>query len=162
MTTGLTAPSGPLRILVEMDDYGMDIDEAAQVIDSADVLVIRFAILDNRLLLDSRCNEFDGPCVAIVPKAESAQARFKEIKRMRPRFPLPEKIMSFIWPRQMDTFRRLGLWDKIESRMVSLGGEVMRERCQQVFDELLRQERAEVLSAIRGGEDYQSLWERSG
>ncbi len=46
--------------------------------------------------------------------------------------------------------------------MVSLGGEPMSERCQQVFVELARQEKAETLAAIRGGDDYQSLWERSG
>ncbi len=70
--------------------------------------------------------------------------------------------MSFMWPRQMETFRASGLWDKIEGRMVSLGGEEMLAACKSVFDELEREEKAEVISAIRGGESYQSLWERSG
>jgi hypothetical protein len=30
-----------------------------------------------------------------------------------------------------------------------------------VFEELEREEKAEVMTAIRGGETYQSLWERS-
>ena len=33
-------------------------------------------------------------------------------------------------------------------------------RGDEVFDELIREEKLEVLSAIRGGEGYQSLWER--
>ena len=144
-----------------MNDYGFDMDEVTRVIDTAEVLIVRFAILDKRLLVDTRCNEQEGPIIAIVPRVGSAEERFKSLKKMRPRFPLPDKIMSFLWPRQMETFRSSGLWAKIEARMVSLGGEQMAEQCQQVFAELARQEKAEMLAAIRGGDTYQSLWERS-
>ncbi len=145
-----------------MDDYGLDLDEVARVIDAAEVLVVRFAILDKRLLIDARKSETEGPVIAVVPKASSVEERFKALKKLRPRLPLPEKIMSFMWPRQMETFRDSGLWDKIEGRMVSLGGEQMREVCKAVFEELEREEKEEVVAAIRGGETYQSLWERSG
>lgn len=145
-----------------MDDYGLDLEEVARVIDSADVLVIRFAILDKRLLLDARTNEDEGPIVAVVPKASSVEERFKSLKKLRPRMPLPEKIMSFMWPRQMETFRASGLQEKIEGRMVSLGGEKMLDVCKKAFEELEREEKAEVVAAIRGGESYQSLWERPG
>ncbi len=145
-----------------MDDYGLDLDEVARVIDAAEVLVVRFAILDKRLLIDARTSETEGPVIAVVPKASSVEDRFKALKKLRPRLPLPEKIMSFMWPRQMETFRASGLWEKIEGRMVSLGGEQMLEACKTVFEELEREEKAEVVAAIRGGETYQSLWERSG
>ena len=145
-----------------MDDYGLDLDEVSRVIADAEVLVVRFAILDRRLLIDARTSETEGPLIAIVPKASSVEERFKALKKMRPRLPLPDRIMSFMWPRQMETFRASGLWDKIEARMVSLGGEEMLAACKSVFDELEKQEKAEVVAAIRGGETYQSLWERSG
>src|SRR2546425_1361249 len=144
-----------------MDDYGLDIDEVSKVIDNAQVLVVRFAIVDKRLLIDSRTSEKEGPLIAIVPKAGSIEERFKSLKKMRPLFPLPDKIMSFMWPRHMETFRNSGLWGKIESRLVSLGGEAMAQRCNEIFGELAREEKTEVLAAIRGGEGYQSLWERS-
>ena len=144
-----------------MNDYGFDMDEVTQVIDTAEVLIVRFAILDKRLLIDARCNEQEGPIIAIVPRVGSVEERFKSLKKMRPRFSLPDKIMSFLWPRQMETFRSSGLWAKIEARMVSLGGEQMAEQCLEVFAELARQEKAEMLAAIRGGDTYQSLWERS-
>ncbi len=145
-----------------MDDYGLDIGEVTRVIDAADVLVVRFAIVDKRLLVDSRTNETEGPLIALVPKAGSVEERFKSLKKLRPRFPLPEKIMSFMWPRHIDTLRNSGVWDKIARRMVSLGGEGMTPRCEEVFQQLAMEEKTEVLQAIRGGEGYQSLWERAG
>ena len=144
-----------------MDDYGLDMDEVARVIESAEVLVIRFAILDKRLLIDARTSEGEGPLIAVVPKATSVEERFKSLKKLRPRFPLPDKIMSFMWPRQLETFRSSGLWQKVEERMLTLGGEPMAERCREVLDELLHAEKVEVMAAIMGGETYQSLWERS-
>ena len=144
-----------------MDDYGLDIDEVTRVIDAAEVLVVRFAILDKRLLIDARTSETDGPLIAVVPRAQSVEDRFKSLKKLRPLFPLPEKIMSFMWPRHVETMRNAGVWEKIESRLVSLGGEPMMEQCQSAYQELAHQERLEVLSAIKGGEGYQSLWERA-
>ena len=154
-------PQTPRPTLTTVDDYGLDMDEVGRVIDNADVLVVRFAILDRRLLIDTRTNENEGPVIAIVPKAESVEERFKSLKKMRPRFPLPEKIMSFLWPRHIETFRNSGLAERIESRLVSLGGEDMIPRCRKALDELEREETAEVQTAIRGGETYQTLWERS-
>ncbi len=144
-----------------MDDFGLDMDEVTRVIDNAEVLVVRFAILDKRLLIDTRTNETEGPLIAIVPRAGSVEERFKSLKKLRPRFSLPEKIMSFMWPRHMETFRDSGLWERIQARMVSLGGPEMAERCAQVFETLAGEERSEVMAAIRGGEGYQSLWERT-
>lgn len=143
-----------------MDDFGLDMDEVTKTIESAQVLVIRFAIVDKRLLIDTRTSEREGPFIGVVPKAGSVEERFKSLKRLRPRFPLPEKIMSFMWPRHMETFRKSGLWNRIEARLVSVGGDEMGKRCEEAFEELIRQEKLEVLAAIRGGEGYQSLWER--
>src|SRR3990172_8928185 len=144
-----------------MDDYGLDIDEVTRVIDAAEVLVVRFAILDKRLLIDTRTNETDGPLIAVVPRAQSVEDRFKSLKKLRPLFPLPEKIMSFMWPRHVETMKNAGVWEKIESRLVSLGGEPMMEQCQSAYQELAPQEGREVVWAMRGGEGSQSLWERA-
>lgn len=144
-----------------MDDYGLDIEEVTKVIDNADVLVVRFALLDKRLLVDSRTSEQEGPIITLVPKATSVEERFKSLKKLRPRFPLPEKIMSFMWPRHVETLRNSGLWDKIQQRLISLGGEPMVADCNKVYDQLMKEEKHEVLEAIRGGPGYQSLWERT-
>jgi hypothetical protein len=144
-----------------LDDYGLDMDEALQAIETAEVLVVRFAILEKRLLIDFRTSETEGPFIAVVPRAGSLEERYKSLKRLRPRFPLPEKIVAFMWQRaSVESFKQSGLWERIVERLVALGGPPMSQRCEAVYEELLREERREVLSAIRGGEGYQSLWER--
>jgi hypothetical protein len=154
------APRGTRVYNFGMEDYGLDMDEVGKVIDSADVLVVRFAILDKRLLIDARTNGQEGPLITVVTKAGSVEERFKSLKKLRPRFPLPEKIMSFMWPRHVDTFRQSGLAQRITSRLVSIGGDEMVDRCKKALDSLAREERAEVVAAISGGEGYQTLWQR--
>jgi hypothetical protein len=143
-----------------MDEFGMDLDEVMEVIDTAEVLVIRFAILDKRLLIDARHDEVDGPLVKLVPKTSSVEERFRSLRELRGRFPLPEKIVSFTWPRQVETFRIAGLWSRIVDRLIASGHKGVKEQCEAVFGELVDEEKAEVMTAIRGGPSYQSLWER--
>jgi len=143
-----------------MDEFGMDLGEVMEVIDTAEVLVIRFAILDKRLLIDARHDEVDGPLVKLVPKTSSVEERFRSLREMRSRFPLPEKIVSFSWPRQVETFRLAGLWARIVDRLMASGHAGVKEQCEAVFGELVDEEKAEVMTAIRGGPSYQSLWQR--
>ena len=145
-----------------MEDYGLDMDEVVRVIDTADVLVVRFAIVEKRLLIDARTTDTEGPLIAVVDKATSVEERFKSLKKLRPRFSLPDKIMSFTWPRHIDTFRSSGLAERIESRLVSLGGESMAPKVRDAIASLAEDEKAEILSAIRGGDGYQTLWQRPG
>jgi len=138
----------------------MDLDEVKEVIDTAEVLVIRFAILEKRLLVDARHNETEPPLLQLVSKTSSVEERFRSLKQLRPQFTLPEKIMSFTWPRHVETFRAAGLWQRIIDRLAASGHPGLDEQAQAVFEELMQEEKAEVLTAIRGGESYQSLWER--
>jgi len=143
-----------------MDEFGIDLDEVMEVIDTAEVLVLRFAILDKRLLIDARHDEVDGPLVKLVSKTSSVEERFRSLRELRSRFPLPEKIVSFTWPRQVETFRLAGLWARIVDRLIASGHAGVKEQCEAVFGELVNEEKAEVMTAIRGGPSYQSLWQR--
>ena len=145
--------------LVE-NDFGLDLQEIMHVIDTAEVLVLRFAIIDKRLLVDTRHDSQDGPLIRMVPRAGSVEERFRHLKELRPRFPLPERIMSFMWPRHIALLEKSGVWQRIVDRLVGEGHPEMAECCREAFDELTRQERVEVMAAIRGGRSYQSLWER--
>jgi len=144
-----------------VDDYGIDLEEALKAIDLAEVLVVRFAILPKRLLIDFRTSASEGPLVAVVPKAESLEERYKSLKRMRPRFPLPDRIVAFMWPRtDVETLRRSPLWERMVARLVELGGPDLAEKMEEAYRRLREEERQELVAAIRGGESYHSLWER--
>ena len=81
------------------NDYVLNLEEILHTIESAEVLRIRFLLLDKRLLIDNRSNEFEGPLVKIVPRASSSEESFRNLKRLRPRFPLPRRS-SLFWLRR--------------------------------------------------------------
>jgi hypothetical protein len=142
------------------NDFGLDLQEIMKVIDTAEVLVVRFAIVDKRLLLDARHNEEEGPLITLVARASSVEERFRHLKEIRPRFPLPERIMSFMWPRHVALLQASGVWQRIVDRLAALGHTGTADQCEAVYQELLTEERAQVVAAIRGESGYQSLWER--
>ncbi len=142
------------------DDYGVDLDEILRVIDRAAVLIVRFDVLEPRLLVDFRADPPDMPIIQLVDRVNSAEERFRHLKSLRPRLPLPERIMSFPWPRAIRAFEDSGIWQKIEARLVSLG--VDPEHIGRIQQELLEGERAVTVSAITGGEGFRTIWEREG
>ena len=142
------------------DEFGVDLDEVVKVIEAADVLVVRFHLIDKRLLVDFRRNATVGPLIKVVPRAESVEDRFRSIKRLRPEFPLPEKVMSFQWPRSLPVMLAAGVWQRLVDRVSALGDDNTTEECGRVMEELMALERKEVFGAIRGADHYQTLWER--
>lgn len=144
----------------DQPEFGLDLQEVCRVIDTADVIIVRFRLLEPRLLIDARRNEVDGPLIKLVPRAQSVEDRFRSLKQLRPRFPLPDKITSFEWPRHVSLLTSTGIWEHVESRLSAAGGPPAGERVQAVFRDLLAAERREEVAAIRGGDGYQTLWER--
>ena len=55
------------------DEFGVDIDKILEVIDAAEVLVVRFHIIEKRLLIDFRTRPGVKPLIRLVPKAESVE-----------------------------------------------------------------------------------------
>lgn len=143
-------------------EYGADLREIFQVIDSAEVLVVRFAVIEKRLLLDARTGAGEGPLIQLVPPVGSAEERFRHLKALRPSLPLPERIYTFMWPRQVEGLQASGVWGRMVERLVRAGGPAMEERCRAVLQELAVAERAQMVAAVRGGPGFKSLWERQG
>lgn len=142
------------------NDFGLDLEDIFTVIDSAEVIIIRLQIVDKRVLVDARKNSTEGPLIALVQRAGSSEERFRGLKRLRPRFPVPDRIMSFQWPRQVASLKTSGVWERITHRLADGGSDDIAGRCEEVFDELLHLERQETIAAIRGGEGYETVWER--
>ena len=144
-----------------IDEYGVDLDEVLRVIDTAEVLVVRLHLVEERLLVDFRTKPGSAPLITIVARAQSIEDRFRSIKKLRPSFPFPEKVMSFHWPRTMPVLLASGVWQHLADRITSIGGTESMEACAKVMELLLAKERVEVQAAIRGAEHYQTLWQRS-
>ncbi len=142
-------------------DFGLDFDEVCRVIDTADVIIVRFKIVDQRVLIDARHDDIDGPLIKLVGRAQSVEDRFRSLKELRPRFPLPDKIMGFEWPKHVSVLAAAGIWERIEARLEQAGGEAAKKQVAGIYKQLLSVERREEIAAIRGGDGYQTLWERS-
>ena len=138
----------------------IDLDAIRRVIEQADVFVVRFALIDQRLLVDARPDAQGRPYISIVPPVSSAEERYRFLQRQRPGMPLPEQITVFQWPRPIAVLRDLGVWRYIEERMSAVGGDAALQAARRAFSDGQRLERADMLAAIRGGEGYETLWER--
>ncbi len=144
------------------DEFGVDLDEVFHIIDVAEVIVMRFHLIEPRLLVDFRTRPGVLPFLRVVPRAQSVEDRFRSIKRLRPQFPFPEKVMSVHWPRSVPVLLASGVWQRLVDRISALGDDETTETCGRIMDELLASERREVAGAIRGADHYQTLWERQG
>ena len=142
-----------------MDDYGVDLDEIVRVIERAEVLIVRFQVVQRRILVDFRTVGAEGPLVRAVAPASSAEERFRSLKTLRPDFPMPERIMSFLWPRSVQAMADAGVLDRVRDRLLGIDSG-LQEALEAAFRELVDEEQATLVAAIRGGEGFQTIWER--
>jgi hypothetical protein len=142
------------------NDYVLNIEEILHTIATAEVLRIRFLLLDKRLLIDNRYNEFEGPLVKIVPRASSSEESFRNLKRLRPRFPLPEKMTAIWWPKYINTLYSTGVWQAVTKRIADTGFTDSVRQCDDILRELLALERQEIRNAI-SGDGFQTIWQRT-
>lgn len=138
----------------------IDIEAIRRVIEESAVFVVRFAMMEQRLLVDTRLDGQGRPYISMVPPVTSAEERYRFLRKERPDVPPPDQITVFQWPRPIAVMRELGVWTFIEDRVASLGGDAMRQRAIAAFREGQRLERADILAAIKGGEGYETIWER--
>ena len=140
------------------DGYGVDIDQVLRLIDRAAVLIVRFDLLEQRLLVDFRAPGAELPLITMVDRVNSAEERFRHLKSLRPKLPLPERIHSFPWPRAISAFETSGVWEHIAERLNGLGAPA--EEVLAVRRQLLESEAAATAAAIRGGDGFRTIWER--
>lgn len=142
------------------DDLGFEIDPILNAIDTADVLVVRFPFFEKRLLVDARPADGDPPVISLVDQASGIEERFRSVKQARPGLPVPDRIISFQWPRHVDVMAACGVWQRIVQRLVGSGHADLQRRCDAAWQAMKLEEMREVQRAIRGGERYDTIWER--
>ena len=139
------------------NDFSLDLPQIFETIDTAEVITLRFAIIPQRLLLDMRTNDSEGPLLKVVPRAESVEDRFRSLKQLRPRFKSPQRIVAVWWPKRVETLVTLGVWDRISRRALDSGWREAALSCESVLNELRLLERREVENAVRG-HGYEPVW----
>ncbi len=144
-----------------MSRMEIDIEAIRRVIEEAEVFVVRFAMIEQRLLVDTRPDGQGRPFVDMAPPVNSGEERYRYLRQQRPDVPPPSQITVFQWPRPIAVMRELGVWQFIENRLVSIGGEQSRRDADSAFRSGQLLERADLLAAIRGGEGYETIWERA-
>jgi hypothetical protein len=142
------------------NDYALNLDEILRTIETAEVVRVRFMLINKRLLIDNRYNELDGPMVRIVTRAGSSEESFRNLKRMRPRFPLPDKMTAIWWPKYINTLCTTGVWTALVRRIADTGFTDSVRQCEDVLRELQALEREEIRNAI-SGEGFQTVWQRA-
>jgi hypothetical protein len=142
-------------------DFRIDIGEVKRAIDYGEIIALYFPLLRKTLLMDTRTTPVDGPLIKAVPMAASAEERFRELVRMRPRLPKPESINIVPWPKYVETLVRLGVWDNIVRRFIEIGSPEIVRQCEAALEELRQVERDEIRRVITG-ENCETLWDASG
>lgn len=138
----------------------IDIEAIRRVVAEAEVFVVRFAMIEQRLLVDPRPDSEGRPYISMVPPVSSAEERYRFLREQRPDVPLPAQITVFQWPRPIAVMREIGVWRFIEDRVVAVGGDASKRDADAAFRDGQRLERADTIAAIRGGEGYETIWER--
>lgn len=138
------------------NEYGIDVHEVLGVINSAEVFVIMFQHFERRLLVDARTAGSEGPMARVVDRARNADERFRDLRRLRPRFPAPDRIVALQWPRSVKTLVASGIWQAIQDRLRSLGA--AESTCTAVLAELEQEELLEEQKAVRGDEPWRTIW----
>ena len=142
-------------------DYRIDFAEVYRAIDHGEIIALFFPLLRKTLLMDTRTTPLDEPMIKVVPMAASAEERYRELVRMRPRLPKPESVNIVPWPKFVESMVRTGVWDRIVRRHIEIGSADIVKQCEQALAELREFEREEIRNAITG-DNYEMLWDVDG
>lgn len=142
------------------NDFSIDLVDIAASIRTGEVLTLRFVAVGHRLLLDFRTTDIDGPLVKIVEPVKSIEERYRSLRKLRPRFEGPEKIVSIWWPRFAASLRTTGIWDEVMQRISDSGHTDAVRRAEDALQELIALEAAQQRAAI-SGTGFRTLWSAS-
>lgn len=140
----------------------VDLDAAEEAVADADVMVIGFDFMADRLLLDMRVDSHrhTPPLVEIVEPLSSAQERAVWLSARRPGVLPPERFVFFVWPHTSQYLEASPVLDGVARRIETDHGLDMRGELSAAAQQLRRREREHTLGAVRGHEGFETLWSR--
>jgi hypothetical protein len=138
----------------------IDMEEIQKVVENCDVFTIGFRMFPERLIVDARTTDSDGPMVEVVEPVATVEERFFWLGQRRPSFGVPQQFTFFVWPHSLRYFDECGLSDMIRHRVYPEDetGEISRQMAHSMFQLIAFEQRA-TFDAIHG-RNYHTLWER--
>jgi len=137
----------------------VDLEELRRVVDNADVFTVGFRMFPERLIIDARTTDTQGPMVRVVEPVTSVEERFFWLGTERPSFGAPENFTFFMWPHSVRYFEESGLGQMIRNRVYGLGFEQVGAEMAEAVVRLNALEQQATFDAIHG-RNHHTLWER--
>jgi len=137
----------------------VDVAEVAKIVDSADVFLVGFSNLSERLLVDTRTDERTRPLVRVVPALGSFQERIFWLGQHRPTLGVPQAFSFINWPHSPAFLSESGVWDRIRRRLDTSGELESAATCDRAIEKLAVLERRSMIDAVRG-DRHVTLWPR--
>lgn len=141
--------------------YEVDIDGLLQAVRHSDHVIVRFSTLAQRLFVDFRTGDGQGPGVFVLPLAETLEQRLASITAARPQLPRPDRLHVMAWPLRVRGLDRLGFVEAVRHRLAALDAFEAVGALDRAMAELAAAEEAELHRAVTG-EGYRTLWPGGG
>ncbi len=138
-------------------DFELDVNGIQRAVMDAEVLSVLFVVMRKVLLVDTRFSPEDPPLVCVVSQVGSLDDRYRSIRRMRPQFPRPRKLVVIPWSRYVSGFVDSGAVTWIRYRLEQSGYTEPLRALNRAVQDLRRMEQMEFAAAIRG-ERYHTIW----
>jgi hypothetical protein len=135
----------------------IDVGQVREAVDKADVFVIGFSNLQERLLVDTRSNETQGPMVKLVEPLGSIQERLFWLGKERGAFGMPKAFTFLPWPHSVGFLEESGIWERIRGRVGAATDPAAAHQCDAALAEL-RELSRKVLLAAALGHNFVTLW----
>lgn len=125
---------------------------------AADVVVFGFSLFPERLLIDTRSNDDEGPLVALVAPAATVQERYAWLGAHRSRFGLPRDFAFVPWPHSIASFREYDVLRPLRERLAIVSA-VAPRILDDATEHLSRLEREATVRLIKGEAEWGTLWQ---
>jgi hypothetical protein len=136
----------------------VDLEEVRKVIEQADVFGVGFRLFGERLFVDTRTNQQDGPFIGAVAPLSGIQERMHWLGQQRPSFGMPERFAFFFWPSSISLLQETGIWEAVTLRVLDSGDPTTPPAVERALADLRRLERAAIRDAVTG-EQHRTIWE---
>jgi hypothetical protein len=138
----------------------IDFEELNKVVDECDVFTVGFRMFPQRLVVDTRNSDNEGPMLEVVEPVNTVEERFFWLGKRRPSFGVPERFTFFVWPHSQGFFVESGLADRIRQRVEPADRSETAGSVDEALAELERLEMGAIQDALTG-RNYHTLWPSS-